>query len=219
MTLCPGCQKEVQADRASCPHCFNLLSPTVTQPHFQQAPMGNSPQQAPMGNSPQQAPMGNYPQQAPMGNSPQQAPMGNYPQQAPMGNYPQQAPMGNYPQQAPMGNYPQQAPVDNGLSIQLVNKRFFPTIKLTVILRDSLHGINEEITFGTMARTYKAKLANGTQIGKLPLQGVTVFSGARGVILFPSGQKYDVLLPTSIAGPTGMTITDLYDGRMNMIYF
>ena len=112
---------------------------------------------------------------------------------------------------------PQQLPAEQSLSIQLVNKRWFPTIKLTVIFRDTLYGLNEQITFGTIARTYTAKLANGIQIGKIPLQGITVFSGAQGMISFPSGHTYNVLLTTGSFGPKSMTITDLHDGRIFMI--
>ena len=113
----------------------------------------------------------------------------------------------------------QQLPVEQNLSVQLVKKRAFPTIKLTVIFRDPLYGLNEQISFGTMARTYTAKLANGAKIGKLPLQGVTVFSGAQGMISFPSGHTYNVVLTTGSFGPKSVTITDCNDGRKCMITF
>ena len=113
----------------------------------------------------------------------------------------------------------QQLPVEQNLSVQLVKKRVFPTIKLTVIFRDPLYGLNEQISFGTMARTYTAKLANGAIIGKLPLQGVTVFSGAQGMISFPSGHTYNVVLTTGSFGPKSVTITDWNDGRKCMITF
>ena len=113
----------------------------------------------------------------------------------------------------------QQRPVEQNLSVQLVKKRAFPTIKLTVIFRDPLNGLNEQISFSTLARTYTVKLANGTKIGKLPLQGLTVFSGAQGMISFPSGHSYNVELMTGTFGPKGLTITDWNDGRKCMITF
>ena len=113
----------------------------------------------------------------------------------------------------------QQRPVEQNLSVQLVKKRAFPTIKLTVIFRDPLNGLNEQISFSTLARTYTVKLANGTKIGKLPLQGLTVFSGAQGMISFPSGHSYNVELMTGSFGPKGLTITNWDDGRKCMITF
>ena len=110
-------------------------------------------------------------------------------------------------------------PVKQKLSVKLVKKSWFPIPKLTVIFRDPLNGLKEKITFSTMARTYTAKLANGTQIGKLPLQGMTVFSGAEGMISFPSGHSYNVKLMTGSLGPKGLTITDWNDGRKIMITF
>tara|TARA_B110000914_G_scaffold164817_1_gene145321 strand:- start:376 stop:822 length:447 start_codon:yes stop_codon:yes gene_type:complete len=115
-------------------------------------------------------------------------------------------------------NHPQ-LPVEQNLSVQLVKKRFFPTVKLTVIFRDPIYGLNEQISFGTMARTYTAKLTNGAKIGTLPLQGITVFSGAQGMISFPSGHTYNVVLMTGTFGPKGITITDWNDGRKCMITF
>jgi len=113
----------------------------------------------------------------------------------------------------------QQRPVEQNLSVQLVKKKVFPTIKLTVIFSDPLNGLNEQISFSTLARTYTAKLANGTPIGKMPLQGLTVFSGAQGMISFPSGHSYNVELMTGTFGPKGLTITDWNDGRKCMITF
>ena len=70
-----------------------------------------------------------------------------------------------------------------------------------------------------MARTYIAKLANRMDLGKLPLQGLTVFSGAIGMISFPNGAKYNAELMTGPLGPKGLTITDWSDGRKCMITF
>lgn len=118
----------------------------------------------------------------------------------------------------PQQNF-QQPTVEQMLTIQFVSKRSFPTAKLTVIFYDPLYGVAEQISFGTMARTYTAKLANGMQIGKLPLQGLTVFSGAKGMIAFPNGTKYNAELMTGPLGPKGLTITDWSDGRQCMITF
>jgi len=113
----------------------------------------------------------------------------------------------------------QQSPVVQNLSVYLVKKRVFPTVKITVIFTDELYGLVEEISFGTLARTYTAKLANGTVIGKLPLQGATVFSGAQGMIAFPTGHSYNVALMTGPLGPKGLTITDWNTARKCMITF
>ena len=107
----------------------------------------------------------------------------------------------------------------NTYTNMFVSKRSFPTAKLTVIFRDPLYGLAEQISFGTLARTYTAKLSNGLQIGKLPLKGLTVFSGAQGMISFPNGAAYNAELMTGPLGPKGLTITDWSDGRKCMITF
>ena len=113
----------------------------------------------------------------------------------------------------------QQTPVVQNLTVYLVKKRVFPTIKITVVVKDELYGLQQEITLGTLARTYTAKLPNGMVIGKLPLQGATVFSGAQGMISFPTGHSYNVELMTGPLGPKGLTITDWNTGRKCMTTF
>ena len=105
------------------------------------------------------------------------------------------------------------------LSIKLVQKNWFPKISLTVNFKDPLHGINEQLSFSTWARTYSVKLANGFQVGTLSLGGLTVFSGAEGMITFSNGQRYNAKLITGPLGPKGLTITDWDDGRRYMITF
>ncbi len=119
----------------------------------------------------------------------------------------------------PNPNAVPQQPAGLSLSVTLVRKRWFPSIKLTVVIKDILNMLNEEVSFSTMARTYTVKLANGHIIGKLPLQGVTVFSGAQGIISFPSGPSYNVFLTTSFFGPKDLTITNCNDGRRYIINF
>tara|TARA_B100000767_G_scaffold99582_1_gene95530 strand:+ start:375 stop:602 length:228 start_codon:yes stop_codon:yes gene_type:complete len=75
------------------------------------------------------------------------------------------------------------------------------------------------LSFSTWSRTYSVKLANGFQVGTLPLGGLTVFSGAEGMITFSNGKRYNAKLITGPLGPKGLTITDCDDGRKYMIAF
>lgn len=99
------------------------------------------------------------------------------------------------------------------IKVRIVRKSWFPVVKLTVIIKDPLNDINEKVSFSTMARTYTAKLANGTKIGTLPLKNITVYSGAEGMISFPNGHSYKVELMTGHFGPTGMIISDWDNSR------
>ena len=108
-------------------------------------------------------------------------------------------------------NPPQKPPPR--IMVRIVKKSSFPVIKLTVIIKDPLNAINEKVSFSTMARTYTAKLANGTKIGTLPLKNLTVYSGAEGMISFPNGPSYKVKLMTGHFGPTGMIISDWDNSR------
>jgi hypothetical protein len=109
--------------------------------------------------------------------------------------------------------------VEQKLKLVLVKKGGLITRKLTVRFTDPLRGVHEMISFSTMSRTYKVKLSNGTVIGKLPLKGMTITSGAEGMISLPSGHSYNAVLMTGLMGPTGLTITDWDDGRKCMISF
>jgi len=108
---------------------------------------------------------------------------------------------------------PHHSPVEQNIHCVLLNKRWFPSIKLTLLFNDPQYGLQEEVSFSTLARTYTAKLANGLPIGKLPLQGLVVWSGAKGVITFPGGPSYAVLLDTGPLGVKALTVTDMSDGR------
>ena len=105
------------------------------------------------------------------------------------------------------------------LKLKLIKKSGLMTKKLTVGFTDPLKGIKGKITFSTMSRTYTAKLSDGTVIGKLPLKGMTITSGAEGMISLPGGHLYNAVLMTGFNGPTGLTITDWDDGRKCMISF
>ncbi len=123
---------------------------------------------------------------------------------------------------APFGQAIQQVPVDTNLDIQLVENRMFPIFKLVVQFTDPLYGISDQIVFATglvNARTYTAKTASGFVLGKLPLQGLTVWSGAEGMLRFQSGTTYSAVLKTSATGVKGVTISDLTDGRRCMVDF
>ena len=123
---------------------------------------------------------------------------------------------------APLGQAIQQVPVDTNLDIQLVENKWFPAFKLVVNFRDPLYGISDQITFATglmNARTYTAKSANGLVLGKLPLQGTTIWSGAQGMLRFQNGTTYSAVLKIAVTGLKGVTISDLKDGRSCMIDF
>ena len=114
----------------------------------------------------------------------------------------------------------QQYQANQAINVQLLKNRFFPTVKLIVMINDPVAGINEQVSFGTLARTFTSKLANGMVIGKLPLQGITIFSGAQGIITFPNGYSYKVNLNIGLFGMVkGMVITSLVDGRTGMYNF
>jgi len=123
---------------------------------------------------------------------------------------------------APLGQAIQQVPVDTNLDIQLVENKWFPAFNLVVNFRDPLYGISDQITFTTglvNARTYTAKSANGLVLGKLPLQGTTIWSGAQGMLRFQNGTTYSAVLKIAVTGLKGVTISDLTDGRSCMIDF
>ena len=82
-----------------------------------------------------------------------------------------------------------------------------------------MYGISEQIVFSTWSRTYTAKTASGFVLGKLPLQGVTVMSGAQGMLRFQNGTTYSGVLKTGVTGVKGVSISDLTDGRSCMIDF
>ena len=88
--------------------------------------------------------------------------------------------------------------------------------KIIVEFIDPLKGVKEIITFSAFSRTYTAKLSNKTVVGKLPLKGMAITSGAEGMISLPNGHTYNVILITGLTGPTGLTITDWNDGRKCM---
>ena len=122
--------------------------------------------------------------------------------------------------QQPAAPMVQQYQANQAINVQLLKNRFFPTVKLIVMINDPVAGINEQVSFGTLARTFTSKLANGMVIGKLPLQGITIFSGAQGIITFPNGYSYNVNLNTGLFGMVkGMVITSLVDGRTGMYNF
>ena len=103
-----------------------------------------------------------------------------------------------------------------------MENKWFPAFYLVVNFRDPLYGISDQITFATglmNARTYTAKSANGLVLGKLPLQGVTVMSGAQGMLRFQNGTTYSAVLKIAVTGLKGVTISDLTDGRSCMIDF
>ncbi len=120
---------------------------------------------------------------------------------------------------APFGQAIQQVPVDTNLDIQLVENRMFPIFKLVVQFTDPLYGISDQIVFSTWSRTYTAKTASGFVLGKLPLQGVTVMSGAQGMLRFQNGTTYSAVLKIAVTGLKGVAISDLTDGRSCMIDF
>ena len=120
---------------------------------------------------------------------------------------------------APFGQAIQQVPVDTNLDIQLVENRMFPIFKLVVQFTDPLYGISDQIVFSTWSRTYTAKTASGFVLGKLPLQGATVMSGAQGMLRFQNGTTYSAVLKTGVIGVKGVTISDLTDGRSCMVDF
>ena len=77
------------------------------------------------------------------------------------------------------------APVPQGGTVQKLELKFlkksgFFTKVLTVGFSDPHKGVKEKISFSTMTRTYTAKLSDGTVVGKLPLKGMTIASGAEG---------------------------------------
>ncbi len=108
------------------------------------------------------------------------------------------------------------------LELRLLKKSGFFTKVLTVAFADPHKGVKQNISFSTMSRTYTARLSDGTVVGKLPLKGMTIASGAEGMISLPGrqgGHSYNAVLMTGLNGPTGLTITDWDDGRKCMISF
>ena len=120
---------------------------------------------------------------------------------------------------APLGQAIQQVPVDTNLDIQLVENRMFPIFKLVIQFTDPLYGISDQIVFSAWSRTYTAKTASGFVLGKLPLQGATVMSGAQGMLRFQNGTAYSGVLKIGMTGVKGVTISDLTDGRSCMVDF
>jgi len=119
---------------------------------------------------------------------------------------------------APLGQVIQQVPDDSNLDIQLVEKRWFPFDKLVVQFTDPMYGISDQIVFSGF-RTYTPKTASGFVLGKLQLQGLTVMSGAQGLLRFQNGTTYSAVLKIGLTGMEGISISDLTDGRRCMIDF
>ena len=115
---------------------------------------------------------------------------------------------------APFDTESQQPPVDRNLYLQFIAKKklaLVPTV--TVYFRDPLYGVEEQVVFHQKIRSLTTKTSDGFVLGKIEMNGLTVFEGFSGSICFRNGASYSADIKFGFSGPKEVKITDLSDGR------
>ncbi len=93
------------------------------------------------------------------------------------------------------------------LTIKVIKKGVFPTTHLRIMFTNPATGVEHDVSFKTLARTWTARITNGHEIGKIKLNGSTIFSGTSGTINLPDGGIYNVYWKQGFLGVKSQTIT------------
>ena len=93
------------------------------------------------------------------------------------------------------------------LTIKIVKKGIFPSAHLRIRFTNPNTGVEHDVSFKTWSRTWTAKITNGHEIGKIKLNGITLFSGTSGFINLPDGDVFKVFWTQGFFGVNGKTIT------------
>jgi len=109
----------------------------------------------------------------------------------------------------------QKTPISESMHLELIRKKRFALVPtVTLGFRDDFRGIEEHVVFHQKTRKIVVKTTDGSLLGTIKMNGLTIVDGFSGPISFPTGESYFVELKVGIGGVKMVNVLD-EDGSRN----